>query len=281
MEDQSKQRPLVLVANDDGVEAQGLRILTAELRARFEVLVVAPDRERSAVSHWVTMAGSWRVQRLAPDTFSVDGTPADCVYLGVCQLAARTPSLVVSGVNNGYNLGTDVIYSGTVAAAAEAAVLGIPSVAISAEAGSRTPTFEQAARFATALAGWIIDQRWAPPWTFLNVNVPADTDGDRFGVGAMGTRRYQRAERQDLSLRNELEERVISLYRPFAAGTHGAQGEDSDILRQKMIAVSPLRLDWTAIDQLDLAQRMSLDGFESDSAGSAAGEGQGRRDGSD
>jgi 5'-nucleotidase len=249
-----------LLSNDDGIEAEGLAVLARELRRVAELLIVAPDGERSAASHAVQISARWRYRRLGEGEFALDGTPADCVYAAVTQLTTRRPDLIVSGINNGYNLGTDVLYSGTVAAAAEGVVLGFPGIALSTEYGADREAAERAARFGAALATWVLESGWRPPWTLLNVNVPSGCTDDRFAVGAMGTRRYRPAQRQQETWPGQ---GTIELTRPHASATEGAEGEDAEILNAGMIAVSPLRLDWTARDQLDLGERMILAGFES------------------
>jgi len=253
-------RPLILLSNDDGIEAEGLRVLARKLRRVADLLVVAPDSERSATSHAVQISGRWRYERRGHDEYAVDGTPADCVYVAVTQFAPRRPDLVLSGINNGFNLGTDVLYSGTVAAAAEGVVLGIPGIALSADRDADPDTVERAARFGAALASWVLESGWSPVWTLLNVNVPVGCLDNRFALGAMGTRVYRPAPRQHSDWPGQ---GTLSLTRPGASATHGAKGEDAEILEAGMISVSPLRLDWTARDQLDLGERMALDGFES------------------
>jgi len=225
-----------------------------------EVLIVAPDGERSATSHAVQIAARWRYRRVGEGEYALDGTPADCVYAGVTQLAPRKPDLVVSGINNGYNLGTDVLYSGTVAAAAEGVVLGIRGVAVSMDRDADVETVERAARFGGELARWVVRSGWAPAWTLLNVNVPIGCRDNRYALGAMGTRVYRPAPRQRSTWPDH---GTIELRRPGASATDGAAGEDAENLERGMISVSPLRLDWTARDQLDLGERMTLAGFES------------------
>jgi 5'-nucleotidase len=272
-----KSRPLVVATNDDGVDAIGLRTLAESLREQFDVLVVAPDRERSAVGHAVTLSAQWRIGQPHLDVFAVDGTPADCVYLAVCQLAPRPPAAVVSGVNDGFNLGTDVIYSGTVAAAAEAAVLQVPGIAVSADRGASSADLERAARFATRLADWVIRSDWRPPGALLNVNVPRN-GGGTFRVGAMGIRQYARPQRCPVGPRIG---EVFRLERPRADGFDGARGEDVEIMRRGHIAVTPLRLDWTAREQIAPLRELERGGFESDcDAGAEAGSATGAVSGS-
>ena len=126
-------KPLILVTNDDGVTAPGIRALAAALRQVGDVIVCAPDRERSATSHALTLDRPLRVDELESGVFAIDGTPADCSYLGLLHLVPRPPALCVSGINHGYNLGSDIFYSGTVAGAVEAALRGVPAIAISLE----------------------------------------------------------------------------------------------------------------------------------------------------
>ncbi len=172
----------ILVTNDDGVDVPGISVLARALRELGRVVIVAPDRDMSAVSHALTLKHPLRVRQHAEDVYSVDGTPTDCVNLGVFNLLGRSIDLVVSGINRGYNLGDDITYSGTVAAAFEGTLLGYPSVAISRAAprpDSPDPPwlhdppegYEAAGRFAAGLARRILE-RGMPEDTILNVNVP-------------------------------------------------------------------------------------------------------------
>ena len=161
----------VLLSNDDGVHAAGLRALAAAFEGD-EVWVCAPDREQSASSHAISLHRPLRIHEVAPRWHAVDGTPTDAVYLGLnLVLQGRWPDVVVSGVNHGPNLGNDVHYSGTVAAAMEGALLGVPAVAVSL-AHPPPHDFAQAARFAAGLARALVASRPAAP-LLLNVNVPA------------------------------------------------------------------------------------------------------------
>lgn len=181
-------KPVLLVSNDDGYHSEGIRFLAEALEAIGEVWVVAPDRENSAVSHALTLTRPLRMTRMGERRFIVDGTPTDCVTLGICQvLKDRLPDLVVSGINFGANMGDDVHYSGTVSAAFEATILGIPGIAISQMIGESF-TFHAAARFARLLAERVL-RMGLPPATLLNVNVPpAHPKGVRFT--RLGQRRY-------------------------------------------------------------------------------------------
>jgi 5'-nucleotidase len=185
-------RPLLLVSNDDGIHSLGLAALEAALGAVGEVVVVAPDREQSASSHALTLHRPLRIDRIGELRFVVDGTPTDCINLAVNGIVPRRPALVVSGINKGANLGDDVTYSGTVSAAMEGTLLGIPSIAVSL-IGRHEFAFEAAAEFSRRLADWVLTHG-LPADTLLNVNVPrrAGWSARAWGGGAMATRSSRR-----------------------------------------------------------------------------------------
>jgi 5'-nucleotidase len=161
----------ILVTNDDGIQADGIRALADALAPLGTVSIIAPDREQSAASHALTLHRPLRVRKIADGIMSVDGTPTDAVLLGVHGFLKRKPALVVSGINHGPNMGSDVMYSGTVAAASEGTFLGIPSVAISLATWGQAD-FAPAARVARNLVGGLL-RRGLSAHTCLNVNVPA------------------------------------------------------------------------------------------------------------
>lgn len=171
---------LILVTNDDGIQSSGIKTLAKALRGLGDVYVVAPDRERTAAGHSLTLHKPLRIESLGKHTFSVSGTPTDCVNLAVNQILPKRPDLVVSGINRGGNLGDDVTYSGTVSAAMEGTLLGIPSVAFS-QLGEEPFQFETAGRYARLLVRWV-GRSGLPPDTLLNVNVPAHPYGQVRGV---------------------------------------------------------------------------------------------------
>lgn len=183
----------ILICNDDGIDAPGIRALEARLPALGEVWVVAPDGPRSAQSHALTMHKPLRARPSGPRRFSVSGTPADCVYLALHELMDGPPDVVVSGVNDGGNLGNDIFYSGTVAAAREAALGGYPAIAVSLhrEPGDLDAWFETAAEV-TARATEAVLTRGLPPRVLLNINVPNVAPAALKGVRAapMGRREY-------------------------------------------------------------------------------------------
>ena len=161
----------ILVTNDDGIHADGLRVLADALRPLGTVTIVAPDREQSATSHSLTLHRPLRIRKVSDGILTVDGTPTDCVLMAVHGFLKRKPDLVVSGINHGPNMGSDVFYSGTVAAAVEGAFLGIPAVAISL-ASWATVGFEAAGRVAAKLVPQLV-RAGISPGKCMNVNVPA------------------------------------------------------------------------------------------------------------
>lgn len=232
----------ILVVNDDGIHSEGLLALARALERIAEVWVVAPDTEQSAVSHSLTMGHplrwkKWR--KLGPRYFSVNGTPTDCVLLGVKKILPQRPGLIVSGINKGENLGDDITYSGTVSAAIEGTILGIPSFAISLVARENFH-FGHAASFALRLARSIL-RHGLPANTFLNVNVPGKKKPRSYKITRMGKRVYGD------SVGEKLDKRGRKYY--IIGGNHPGyrETEDSDFkaIEQNFISITPLHLDWT------------------------------------
>jgi 5'-nucleotidase len=251
----SDPRPLILLANDDGVGARGLQALAERLSDLGELLVVAPDRERSATSHAFTMDRPLRLEEVRPGWYSIDGTPVDCVYIGLLKLAPRPLSLVVSGINHGLNLGADVFYSGTVACAVEAAIRGVPSMAMSLEyrAGA---DFAPAAAFAHALARAIL-REGLPPGTLLNVNVPPGAP-----LGYRWTRLGRRIYRDQVEERADLRGRRYYWIGGPTVGYGDVPGSDCHSVRDGVASVTPLDLDLTHSGLLERLPGWRLDGFE-------------------
>jgi 5'-nucleotidase len=161
--------PVILVTNDDGVSSPGIHALAAALAPLGDLTIVAPTQEASAIGHALTLRRPLRIETHGPNIYAVDGTPTDCVNLGVEIVLKQKPDLIVSGINKGWNLGDDVTYSGTVAGAMEGALLGIPAIAVSLK---RTPEFDF--RFAAEAAATVARAMLARPWpsrTFLNLNL--------------------------------------------------------------------------------------------------------------
>ncbi len=230
--------PVILVTNDDGIHAVGLGALAEALASLGEVYVVAPDREQSAVGHALTLHRPLRVDRLGDRRFAVNGTPSDCVNLGVLGLLPEPPVLVVAGINHGPNLGDDVTYSGTVSAAMEGTLLGVPSMAVSqieGEAGG----FQSAGRVAGLVAARVLVEG-LPAKTLLNVNVPR---GEIRGIRM--TRLGHRVYREKVV--QEVDPRGRPYYWIGAGPPEWKEDEASDItaVHAGVASVTPLHLDLT------------------------------------
>ena len=230
--------PVILVTNDDGIHAAGLSALAEALVPLGEVYVVAPDRDQSAVDHALTLHRPLRVDRAGERRFSVNGTPSDCVNLGVLGLLPEPPVLVVSGINHGSNLGDDVTYSGTVSAAMEGTLLGVPSVAFSLAEGD-AGGFESARRIAELVAARVLVEG-LPAKTLLNVNVPR---GEVRGIRM--TRLGHRVYREKVV--EEVDPRGRPYYWVGAGPPEWEQDDASDIaaVDAGCASVTPLHLDLT------------------------------------
>ncbi|HEU4402064.1 MAG TPA: 5'/3'-nucleotidase SurE [Candidatus Polarisedimenticolia bacterium] len=243
----------ILITNDDGFGAEGLRALEESLAVVGTVWVVAPDREQSGQGHALTLHHPLRLERRGSRHFAVQGTPTDCIYLGVNTIMKDDPPrLVVSGINRGTNMGDDVTYSGTVSAAFEATLMSIPAFAISQEVGEGPAGFEAASRFARGLAQEIV-ARGMPADTLLNVNVPRGAPrGVR--VSHQGKRLYPGGviERQDPKGR--------SYYWIGGAPAHWEEDAESDfsVLADGFISLTPLHLDLTNYKVIDEVRRWNL-----------------------
>lgn len=165
-----RKSPLILVTNDDGIYSKGIRVLARCLKGLGDVFVVAPSEERSAVSHSLTLHKPLRIERISPRFFMIDGTPTDCINLGINEILKEKPDVIVSGINKGPNLGDDIHYSGTVSAAIEGGIMGIPSVSVSL-AGNSGFRFGPAADFSKRLVKKVLKEG-LPAGVILNVNVP-------------------------------------------------------------------------------------------------------------
>lgn len=246
----------ILVTNDDGVFSEGIKILAAELSSLAEVVIVAPDREQSASGHSLTLHRPLRMRQLESNVYSVDGTPTDCVNLGVLWLLKeRPPDLVVSGINFGLNLGDDVTYSGTVSATFEGTLLGIPSLAFSQEVGDHF-SFEPGARFAQWLVRALLAQE-VPSDLLLNVNVPAgEIRGAR--LTRLGRRIYRQA------VVEKIDPRGRKYF--WIAGTpqwKEEEGTDHEAVASGRVSITPLHLDLTDYRGLESygALRQTLAGW--------------------
>lgn len=249
---------VILVCNDDGIHAAGVRALEEALTPLGEVWVVAPDRQQSAAGHSMSLHRPLRVEECGPRRFAVDGTPTDCVNLAINGILPERPVLVASGVNHGANLGDDITYSGTVSAAIEGTLLGVPSFAVSLMA--REPRngeeFEVAARFAARLAAAVL-ARGLPRDTLLNVNVPALPAGELRGytVTRQGRRRYGDAIVEKVDPRG----RKYYWIGGDDLGFVPEEGTDCTATASGFISITPLHLDLTNHASLPVIGELKVD----------------------
>ncbi len=238
----------ILVSNDDGYLATGIRVLTEALEAVADVVVVAPDRNRSAASNSLTVHTPLRVTEYAPRRFRVDGTPSDCVHLALTGFLDDEPDLVVSGINHGANLGDDVIYSGTVAAATEGRFLGLPAIAVSLAGEGRLTHFETAARVVTDMVEKLSGAPLPKDLT-LNVNVPDIPMSELSGVRA--ARLGFRHKSESIIRETDPYGRTIYWVGPAGRGQDAGPGTDFHAIQENAAAVTPLNLDLTRHDAVD------------------------------
>jgi 5'-nucleotidase len=251
------ETPRILVVNDDGYMSDGINALAAAMDGLGEVWVVAPLSEQSASSHAISIHRPIRLTEVRQRWYAVDGTPTDCSWIGINHiLRAQRPRLVVSGINHGPNLADDVTYSGTVAAAMEASILGVPAIAFSL-ATRQGFAFGPAAKFARALVEAALATGDLLPGMLLNVNVPGGEPAG-YSVTRLGKHSYG----------SEVVEKVDPRGRKYYwIGGNEYQHEDipgSDcnvVLRQKRISVTPLQLDLTDEDMLSRVAMWPVDGF--------------------
>ncbi|HIF63672.1 MAG TPA: 5'/3'-nucleotidase SurE [Deltaproteobacteria bacterium] len=230
---------MILVCNDDGVHAPGLAALAAALAPLDRVFVVAPDREQSAAGHAITLSRPLRAELLREGWMAVDGTPTDCVNLAVNGLLDERPWLVVSGINRGANLGDDITYSGTVSAAMEAVLLGIPAIAVS-QAGKSNFDYGAAACFTANLCR-VVKHSGLPDDTLLNVNVPENRKREGFVVTRQGRRRYGDAIVEKTDPRG----RKYYWIGGDDLGFDDEPGTDLAAVHAGLVSVTPLHLDLT------------------------------------
>ena len=241
----------ILISNDDGYAAPGIRCLAEALQSVAEVTVVAPERDRSGASNSLTLDNPLRVHHAANGFIFVDGTPTDCVHLAITGLLEQEPDMVVSGINAGANLGDDVIYSGTVAAAMEGRFLGLPAIAVSL-VSSRAQHFDTAARVTLSLLERL-ECAPIPANTILNVNVP-DLPWEEL-QGTRVTRLGHRHKSEPVVRQTDPRGRPIYWVGP--AGSEQDAGPDTDFhaVRNGYVSVTPIHVDLTRYDVLEQVQR--------------------------
>jgi 5'-nucleotidase len=250
--------PRILVSNDDGIAAEGLQALADAMASIGEVWVVAPETEQSAASHAISIHRPLRIREVRPRWYAVDGTPTDCSYVALNHLMKdQRPRIMASGINHGPNLADDVTYSGTVAAAMEASLLGVPAVAFSLVTRQRFD-FAPAARFARAFIAAALEQD-LPRHMLLNVNVPAGGEPRGFRVTHLGKHSY------GFDVIEKVDPRGRKYY---WIGGNEYQHEDipgSDcnaVLRERLVSVTPLHLDLTDHAMRGPVSRWPVAGFE-------------------
>lgn len=249
----------ILVSNDDGILAPGLALLADVCRAVGQVTVVAPDREQSGTSHSLTMHRPLRPARRPDGSFQVDGTPTDCVLLALGELLTKRPSFVFSGVNHGPNMGEDVLYSGTVAAAMEGVTLGVPSVAISfAGPASDLDTLLSYRALLTDLVGRITRVDAFPRAALLNINLPPCGASGVKGVKvtSLGSRYFKE------SLTRMKDPWGREIFWIGGGSIHWTGGAESDhhAVAHDYISITPLHMDLTNYDLLETVRGWSLEG---------------------
>jgi 5'-nucleotidase len=239
----------ILLSNDDGYFAEGLRALANALKEHARISVVAPEINHSGASNSLTLESPLRATQTESGFIKVNGTPTDCVHLAITGLLDEEPSMVFAGINHGANLGDDTIYSGTVAAATEGRFLGLPAVALSLASTTTTPThFETAGRVAVELLKRI--QRYPlPDDTILNVNVPDKPWSEIKGFKSC--RLGQRHKAETVIRQKDPRGRDIFWVGPAGAEQDAGPGTDFDAIRQGYVSVTPLQIDLTRYDQIE------------------------------
>jgi 5'-nucleotidase len=235
----------ILITNDDGINAEGISALYKAVKDMGNVTVVAPDSERSAVGHAITISDPLRVKEVFKDGkffgYATSGTPADCIKLAVRAILKEKPDLVISGINLGANTGYNVLYSGTVSGATEGAILGIPSFAISLGTYEK-PDFSFAAEFARKVAGHILERR-LPRGTLLSVNVPAVPGKDIRGVKVTSQSKVALTERFDK--REDPRKRVYYWLTGEMIEADNEKMSDIEAVRNNFVSITPIHCDMT------------------------------------
>ncbi len=237
----------ILLSNDDGYFAPGIRCLAESLSSLAEVVTVAPDRNRSGASNSLTLDQPLRTFQVTDSVTAVDGTPTDCVHLAITGLLKREPDMVVAGINAGANMGDDVLYSGTVAAATEGRFLGLPAIAVSL-VGERLCHYETAAYVATRL----IEQLRSAPLpadTILNVNVP-DLPLDQV-KGFAATRLGHRHKAEPVVKDRDPRGKTIYWVGPAGPEQDAGPGTDFHAVRSGWVSVTPIQIDLTRHESID------------------------------
>lgn len=242
----------IMLTNDDGVHAPGLKMLFQQSLDLGKTVIVAPEHDNSAASHSLTMSRPLRVREIAENIYSINGTPTDCVTIGIGKILPQKPDLVISGINPGPNLGDDVSYSGTVSAAIESTMLGIPSIAVSLAAESESLHYGTAAAFVARLAKVILE-KGLPKDTLLNVNVPNIASEGIEGVAftRRGRRLYDDAIKETFDPWGRKHYWIGGGTPSFDAG----EDTDSAAISVNKISITPMHLDPTNYEALKFLQK--------------------------
>lgn len=245
---------IILVTNDDGVHSPGIIALYRAMKELGDAYIVAPDRERSAAGHSLTLHRPLKAEELRDRVYSINGTPTDCVTLAINKLLPKKPALVVSGINKGANLGDDITYSGTVSAAVEGTIFGIPSIAFSL-ISDKHYHFETASAFALRIAGYVLEHS-LPYDTLLNINIPNIQKEKIKGVKftKQGKRIY------DNSIQETFDPWGEKHYWIGGGKPYWERGEDMDIeaVQADFISVTPIHLDLTNYDALSFFRQNGM-----------------------
>jgi 5'-nucleotidase len=237
----------ILVSNDDGVQAPGIKCLTQALSEFAQVLTVAPDRNYSGASNSLTLTNPLRINNLGGGYIAVNGTPSDCVHLAIRELCEQEPHIVVSGINAGANMGDDTLYSGTVAAAMEGRFLGLPAIAVSL-VGKKLLHYQTAAHYAAKIVQGLLANP-LPQDQILNVNVPDLPLADIKGIKV--TRLGARHKAEGMVRTQDPAGREIFWLGPVGTEQDAGEGTDFDAISQGYVSITPLTVDLTAYNQLE------------------------------
>ena len=237
-----------LISNDDGIYAKGIQVLAKRISQLGEVTIVAPEKNHSGASNSLTLGNPIRIKEIEERTYRVSGTPSDCVHLALTGLVEEDPDMVISGINFGANLGDDVIYSGTVAAAIEGRFLGLPAIAVSLAFEDRPQHFETAAEAVAIIVGRLMHDP-LPADTILNINVP-DLPWDEIS-GFEVTRLGHRHRAKDSIKTEDPQGKPLYWIGPSGPGRDAGPGTDFHAVERGYISISPIQVDLTRYQALE------------------------------